>query len=267
MKGGNTPILLLLAIGLFISVGIQVGNFISQRLETPVADDSDASTPLTQRREPTGGFNNIARVHSKSRIIEERLRQRVPKPISTPVPTAPHNLTTGPFDAPVTLTIFNDPACPSCLAQVEDVLATLDAQNVRVVHKFFPADAQDFHGGNQHGGIFQQLALKYGVWPALNRELQTRQTTPDLEEWVALFGQLGVPLRQVRADLRTDSPVIMRNLERDRALAQTALVDSIPTFYVNDFLIDGKLLSLGTLQRSIARLAAGTPVLIADDLR
>ena len=267
MKSSKTPIILLLAIGLFISIGLQVGTFVAQWLDVGEEDATAAKTPISQRRSPTGGFDNIERIHSKTRIIEERLRQRVPRPIATPMPVAPHNLSTGPFDARVTLTIFNDPACPRCLAQAEDVLATIDTRKVRVVHKFFPADAQDFRGGNQHGGIFQQLALKYNVWPQLAQELQTRQNAPDLEEWVEMFGQLGVPLRQVRQDLRTDSPVIMRNLERDRELAQTALVDSIPTFYINDFLIDGKLLDLGMLQRSIARLEAGTPVLIADDLR
>lgn len=266
MRKGNTPVVLLLAIGIFILLGLQIGEFITDHLSQKAAiAEQNGEKPKRAAKKDRGGFENVARIHSKTKLIEERLRQSAPVPLTVSMPTAPHNLTEGPLDAKVTLTIFNDPACLSCNKQVADVLRGVDTGSVRVVHKFFPSDAKNFHSGSQHAGVFQQLAIQYNVWPQINRALNTRRTAPILEDWADMFTAAGVDLTRVRHDLKNVSPIIMRNLERDRQLAEKALVESTPTFFINDFLIDGKLLALGDLQRSIARLNNNQPVLNAAD--
>ena len=145
------------------------------------------------------------------------------------------------------------------------MLAGVDTRQVRIVHKFFPADAVNFNGGNQNGGIFQQLARQYRIWPQVQRTLLARTTQPTLEDWVQMFQSAGVDLTRVRNDLKTKSPTLMGHLEQDRKLAEKALIEVVPAFYLNDYFVDGKLLTLGTLNRSIQRLQAGKPILVASD--
>ena len=240
-KNSAAPLILLAAIALFLLLGLQLGKMFI-----------DGDLDVLLKKEENNVFRQIEVNHPK-RKIPKRIVGRTYK---TDMPVYQHNVVSGPTNAALTLTIFDDPSCYRCQQQVRQVLRTLP-KDIRVVRKFYPSLSQ-----YPYGGLFRQMGVRTQVWPQVEEGLITKTTfEPTIENWSDLFAEHGLSLRKQRHFLAKYSESIVVQLEKDNLLAQKGDVQTVPTYFINNYYVDGTVVSLGKINQYNNRAKAGKPIL------
>lgn len=181
-------------------------------------------------------------------------------PLRATVPTYRHNLQFGNPNANITLTIFTDPACAPCRNTVEKALRPLPLQNLRLVYKIWPQNPAD-----PTIGILTQLAYRTGYIEAFWRNLHASARSYSASELLTMLEQSGLPLQQQQQALATQTDGILVNLNEDFALARKLNIGTPPQFFLNDYVIDGQLLTPGNLALYITRLQRSQPLVQSSD--
>lgn len=174
----------------------------------------------------------------------------------------PQNLQFGDALARVTVTIFTDPSCGACREKIRTWTAGLPVQGVRQVYKFWPQSPERLTPG-----LLLELARRQGVVPTLWRSLQGAGAN-DLndEQMLTMLDHAGVPLAEQRVALTQDGAGLTESLEPDIALAKNAHLPPPPVMMVDDYVLDGEVLSPDSLNVYVKKRLEGRQVLERDDL-
>jgi protein-disulfide isomerase len=183
-----------------------------------------------------------------------------PLPVDARVPLL------GPRDAPVTVVLFGDLACPHTLAQLPLLLAekARRGRDLRLAFRYLPL--------SQNAGSVSSARVLAGLYSARGGELLFRvleavskQRTPlvsgDLAPILSMLGITDVDVESLgRAKSASEA------VERDVELAATMFVRSTPTLFVNGVRLEGyhpKAALAGAIDRelraSYLSLAGGVP--------
>ncbi|MDD9912720.1 MAG: thioredoxin domain-containing protein [Alphaproteobacteria bacterium] len=248
----TASLLLLGGIGLFLLIGLQIAYLIlnqtnpSQPANTHKKQaEHQKSVTIEKPKITASGFSNIALKHPK----RKQYIQRIPgKPITVKIKPLAHNFTTGSKNDNIVLTIFGDPSCGPCRQQIASVVKNLPPKT-KVVYKYYPQADQ-----NPEGGIFQQLAAKKGLWNTIHKKLENAEHHLDFNSWTSLLEREGLNLREQRELLRKHTQQIVGNLQADINQADINGIKHFPAFIINNYLIDGKILTLGNMSHYVKRL-------------
>jgi hypothetical protein len=177
-------------------------------------------------------------------------------------PTLPQNVQFGDALARVTVTIFTDPSCGPCREKVRAWTAGLPAQGVRQVYKFWPQVP-----GRTTPGILVELARRQGEIGDFWRAIQgaAADNLDDLR-MLTMLDNAGLPLAEQRAMLTTDGASLMSALEPDIATAREARLPPPPVLVVDDYVLDGRILSPEGLGGYVKKRLEGRQIFENDDL-
>lgn len=174
----------------------------------------------------------------------------------------PQNIQFGDALARVTVTIFTDPSCGPCREKVREWTAGLPVQGVRQVYKFWPQDP-----ARTTPGMLLELARRSGVVANYWRSIQGAGPA-DLDDATLLnmLERAGVPLNEQRNALVNDGADLMATLEPDLALAKGAGLPPPPVVMVDDYVLDGQILSPQSLGGYVQKRLDGRQIFERDDL-
>lgn len=177
-------------------------------------------------------------------------------------PPLPQNLQFGDAMAKVTVTIFTDPSCGACREQVRAWTAGLPVEGVRQVYKFWPQNPDRLTPG-----MLVELARRQAVVPNFWRSLQGAGNL-DLDDprMLDMLDRAGLPLAEQRAALVNEGESLMASLEPDIQLAKSANLPRGPVVMVDDYVLDGEVLSPDSLGVYVKRRLEGRQILERDNL-
>lgn len=176
--------------------------------------------------------------------------------IETPIPLAIENSPVlGKGEAPITVYIFSDFACPYCGAaagQNLQVISQLTANNpgwtapvsglienevkegkVKLVFKYFPG-----HGG---GSAAHQVALALNeqglFWKFHDLAFANQADTNSMQKMKELAEQLGADMTKLDEDLQNNN--YQAQLQREYQMGSSNGVQGTPSFFINGQLVSG----------------------------
>lgn len=177
-------------------------------------------------------------------------------------PVLAQNLQFGDALARVTVTIFTDPACGPCREQVLRWTSQLPVEGVRQVYKFWPQDPSRLTPG-----LLVELARREGKTADFWRAIQgAGSTTLDDATLLTMLDHAGVPLADQRKALTDNSNELMAALEPDITTAKQANLPRPPVIMVDDYVLDGDVLSPGGLNGYVKKRLEGRELLDRNDL-
>ncbi|MFZ2620800.1 MAG: thioredoxin domain-containing protein [Alphaproteobacteria bacterium] len=252
----HLPLIWLAGIGLLLLAGLQLARVFLSGGVTLRVHPQAMQTAAVDAQSSGNVFQDMVLKHPKAK----RNLEKIPtSPVRASVPIEPFNAAQGAEYARLTLTVFDDPSCGVCRAEVQRVLRGVPP-DVRIVFKFAPVDER-----NTSGGLFRQLAVQQRIWPQVAQLLEGNTADLDAEAWSRMMEELGVSLDDLRALLAKDSESLMQDVEADAALARSIPLPAIPAFVLNDYVIDGALLKTEKLPVYIQRLSSDSPIVERSD--
>lgn len=166
-------------------------------------------------------------------VLYQGLRSNAQLP--SPAEVAANDNVLGPADAPVTLTLYADFQCPSCMEESRYIGRAWGqiADRTRLVFRHYPLDthrnaflaARYAEAAGRQGRFWEMHDVLYG-----NQALwSTSGEAGTLFEGYA--GQLGLDLAQLRTDI--DDPAVREKILADQRGGTRAGVRGTPTLFVN----------------------------------
>ncbi|MBK7829816.1 thioredoxin domain-containing protein [Nannocystis sp.] len=143
----------------------------------------------------------------------------------------------GPADAPVTLVVFVDFACPHCRRAAE-ALRLLPARypnDLRVVFRHLPLPAHRSAEGAARAAIAAEAQGQF--WPFCQRLLTLERPSLGRDTFLAIARDLGLDEARFLADL--DGPGAAARVREDMLHARRLGLDSTPAFFLNGRYISG----------------------------
>ncbi|PIZ29753.1 MAG: hypothetical protein COY40_06185 [Alphaproteobacteria bacterium CG_4_10_14_0_8_um_filter_53_9] len=207
-----------------------------------------------------GGEPNLARqiaTASQNRATSSAINLT---PLRAVVPPASHNLQFGNPTAGMVLTIFTDPACGPCRAEVDAALAPLDLENLRLVYKIIPQNRED-----ATVGILLLLAAEAGYAEPFWRALHAGSGTYTATDLLQILTKAGLPVPKLQTLLAEKSELYLQQLEEDLTLADSLGFKQPPHFVLNDYILDGRLLVPARLKLYTTRLSTAQPLVQSRD--
>lgn len=206
---------------------------------------------------PTGNpFDDLSVLHPKA--AHAAVAQL--KPLRAQVPAFAHNIQFGTADAAVTLTLFTDPACARCRDEVRTMLAEARSRPVKVVLKGLPQNQT-----NTSGLMFLELARRQGKADAFLALLDAEKRDLTEERLITLLEKAGIPLETQRPLFTEQSESILRAIGQDTEQAAEAGIAGSPKAVLNDYVLDGQVLSPARIGLYIDRLLKNeSPIQAAD---
>jgi protein-disulfide isomerase len=136
----------------------------------------------------------------------------------------------GPATAPVTIVAWSDFECPACarMMPILDEIAAKHANQVRLVHKFYPLSK---HPNAHKAALAAWAAQRQGKYWEYEKKIfadQTRVTEGDL---VAHARELGLDLKKFDADRASDAAE--KAVARDKAAADASGLSGTPHVMIN----------------------------------
>ncbi len=249
----NGSLVLLLGIGIFLLLGLQIAQIF--------LGDKDVSLKkvLVEKGKAAMGDNSFKKMqqsHPKRYLHLSKIQGRA---FRMAVPAYSHNIVEEKVSTNVTLTVFNDPSCGECRRSAQQVVQSLP-KDVRVVYKYFAPKKKDIMGG-----LFRQMAVRSGTWPKISNMLEIRKDDMAEREWSEMLEQTGLSLKKQRKMMEEYGEQMAADLQKDAELAWKADVQQVPTFFINDYLIDEDLVVISRLPQYINRLREGKPALRGSD--
>ena len=145
--------------------------------------------------------------------------------------------TQGPADAPVTLVVFLDYACPYCRRAAE-ALRTLPARypnDLRIVLRHLPLPAHRSAEGAARAAVAAERQAK--VWAFSDRMLTLEKPTLGRDTFLEIARALGLDEARFLADL--DGPDAAARVREDMLHARRLGLDGTPAFFLNGRYISG----------------------------
>lgn len=216
------------------------------------------------QEKPSAAVRALAEVESK-KVVEEEPQQhrisRLRRLEKGDVSQFPHNITEGDPGAPVRLVVFTDPACAVCRREVKSLLNRLEEQQryLYVVYKYVP-----FREGEMNGGIFTQMARRFGDFDQFSSQLRRRDDNIQLSEFVSFLEDAGVPLTRQRRLMNSHTDSILRDLQQDITQAESLGVDELPTFFLNGYRLGQLFLPKEDVAEYVGRLRRGQLIIPTD---
>lgn len=184
----------------------------------------------------------------------------MPQPRQVNVPPLPHNLQFGNARALHTLTIFTDPACATCRAQISTWLSRADAGRLRLVYKYWPTNPADITGG-----LLLELARRHGLADGYWRSLSSQETDLSAADLFRLLEAQGLPLPPLREELTRISADLVATINQDISQGTTANLPPPPALVLDGYVLDNQPLQPERLATYIQRLSAGEPIAQRSD--
>lgn len=179
-----------------------------------------------------------------------------------PVQVQNHNLQFGAVGAQPahTLYVFTDPACGPCRQQIAEWLRGVPVEGLRLVYIYWPADKADITGG-----MVLDIARRESVAQALLARLDRRRETLSPEGLMAELESVGVPLARQREYLQDNAGELGNVVGADIALGTKLRLVEPPVLVLDDYLLDGRVLSPARVATYLQRLNRREPILQAND--
>jgi hypothetical protein len=179
-----------------------------------------------------------------------------------PVTVQPHNLQFGSVGmAPAhTLHVFTDPACGPCRQQVAEWLKGVPLDGVRLVYIYWPVDKT-----NLAGGMVLDIARRESLAQALLSRLEKRRETLTPEGLMAELDAVGVPLSRQQDYLKNEVAALSDVVSQDMAQGAKLRLPEAPVMILDDYLLDGRVLSPARVATYLQRLNRREPILQAND--
>lgn len=215
-------------------------------------------TPRSAAPSPTGNpFDDMALLHPKGKGTALASL----KPQRATVPAFTHNIQLGQADAPLTLTLFTDPGCTNCRTQVKEMVAQTQGRPVKVILKSWPQNQ-----ANTSALMFLELARRQGQADTFLKLLDNEKQDLTEERLITLLEKVGIPLENQRPLFTEQAESILRTIGKDIEQGQEiGLATSSPQVVLNDYVIDGNILSTTRLGLYMDRLLNNeSPIQAAD---
>lgn len=252
---GWFSLLVLAGFGLFMLVGLQVLNFIL----TDVGERRQINLPSGQIANITGDvFQDLQYYHPKSFIQKEIDQEEIE---TYPLQTFYHNLRGGSPASKIKLVVFTDQGCRPCERQLQQVRQLLPKDTFIIV-KYYPQKQDDMESG-----LFFRLAQEHPLFKNIRENLDKERGNLTTEDWVRVLEDSGVPLKEQRQLLALHSNRYMVELQDDINQGNLVGIEKIPAFVLNEYYIDGGLLTIPKMPRYASRILNGEPIVQLGDYR
>lgn len=179
-----------------------------------------------------------------------------------PVNVQPHHLQFGAVGqvAQHTLYVFTDPACGPCRQQVNEWLRGVPLEGLKLVYIYWPKDQADLAGG-----MVLDIARRESLAQALLNRLEKRRESLSNEGLMAELDAVGVPLARQQDYLKNEVAALSATVGQDVALGTTLRLPPPPVVILDDYYLDGRVLSPARIGTYIQRLNRREPILQAND--
>lgn len=222
----------------------------------PYMPDTGGTAPRVALREAAANPFMALRKHED--VAAEQMKE-VQRVNALPLP---QNVQFGDALGRVTVTIFTDPSCGPCREKVRTWTAGLPVQGVRQVYKFWPQDPSRLTPG-----MLVELARRQGEVGDFWRAIQgAGGQNLDDARMLEMLDSAGLPLAEQRATLMSDGTGLMASLEPDIATAKGARLPPPPVLMVDDYVLDGEILSPEGLRGYVRKRLEGRELFESEDL-
>ncbi len=212
--------------------------------------------PESATRQPVhAGFGNIAKLYEPPKR----------SPVNTTIlkisaPAFGHNLILGAREAPYTITVFTDPACAPCRADIQRILGPLPANSYRLVYKYWPLVKDDLSTG-----IALELARRNDLALPFLKKLGESPINHTSDAMFTTLESLGLALSAQRDMLARETLAITAALGEDMAQGEALRLAPPPQFILNDYLLDGRILAPQRMATYMDRLSHNQPLVQPRD--